>query len=241
MSERRPELRLINVKPACENCHVRRLCLPVSLESADLAELNQLVERRGPIKRGESIYQAGDTFTSVYAIQGGAVKTYGLTSDGQEQITGFHLSGELVGLDAINTGLHPCHAVALENTWVCEIPYDRLQQLNEQIPSLQREFVRIMSRELVADQASLMMVGKLSAEQRVMRLLHNVFQRMRQRMGNVDEIRLPMTREDIANYVGLTTETVSRVLAHLREQGILEINNRQVRFLDMQAVCKLAC
>lgn len=240
MAERPPDLRLINVKPACENCHVRRLCLPVALERNDLAQLNQLVERRGPIKRGDALYKSGDTFTSVYAIQGGAVKTYGLTNDGQAQITGFHLPGELVGLDAINTGIHPCHAVALENTWVCEIPYGRLQALNEHIPSLQREFVRIMSRELVADQASLMMVGKLSAEQRVMRLLNNVFQRMRIRLGNVDEIRLPMTREDIANYVGLTTETVSRVLAHLKDQGVIELNNRQVRFLDMQAVAHLA-
>jgi len=233
-------LRLVTVKPACESCHVRRLCLPVSLDAPDVERLDTLVHRRGPFKRGETLYQAGDTFGNLYAIQAGAIKTYGLTNEGQEQITGFHLPGELVGMDAIHSKVHPCHAVALENTWVCEVPFDRLEALSAQVPGLQKEFIRIMSRELVADQDSLMMMGKLSAEQRVLRLLTNIYRRLRVRLGNVEEIRLPMTREDIANYVGLTTETVSRVLARLREEGVIEFRNRNVRFLDLDAAQRIA-
>ncbi len=241
MPQGNDSLRLINVKPACEHCAVRRLCLPVSLDTKDVHFMSELVERRGPLKRGDIIYKAGDKFTSLFAIQTGAVKTYGLTSEGQEQITGFHLPGELVGMDAINSSIHPCHAVALENTWVCEIPYNKMEELGGKLPSLQREFVRVLSREILADQDTLMMIAKLTAEQRVVRLLNNIYQRMRLRMGNIEEIRLPMTREDMANYLGLTQETVSRVLAHLRDEGLIEVSNRRVRFVDIQAVCNLAC
>jgi CRP/FNR family transcriptional regulator, anaerobic regulatory protein len=240
MTEKSPNVRLVHVKHACEDCRVRKLCLPVSLDSPDIQNLNQLVKRRPPLKKGEFLYRAGDRFRSIFAVQIGALKTYGITADGVEQVTGFHLSGELVGLDAINDEVHPCNAVALENTWVCELPYDDLSSLAQKVPGLQREIMRIMSREIRSDADLLMLVGKVSAEVRLMRFLNNLHQRMSKRLGNVDEIHLPMTREDIASYLGLTPETVSRVLARLRGEGLITINNRRIKFIDLGAMKRLA-
>lgn len=216
------------------------MCLPVALDEEAIQGLSQLVKRRIPLSKGEYLYHAGDRFTSLYAIQVGSIKTYGITLEGTAQVTGFHLSGELVGMDAIDNQMHPCSAVALENTWVCELPFAHLEALTRKVPDLQHELMRIMSREIRNEGDTLMLVGKVSAEVRLVRFLHSLHQRMRRRLGDVDEIYLPMTREDIANYLGLTPETVSRVLTRLRAEGIIAINNRRIRFVDMGAMQRLA-
>lgn len=216
------------------------MCLPVALDEKAIQSLSQLVKRRTPLKKGEYLYHAGDRFTSLYAIQVGSIKTYGLTLEGTTQVTGFHLSGELVGMDAIDNQVHPCNAVALENTWVCELPFAQLEALTQKVPSLQHELMRIMSRKIRGEGDTLMLVGKVNAEVRLVRFLHSLHQRMRRRLGDVDEIYLPMTREDIANYLGLTPETVSRVLTRLRAEGIIAINNRRIKFVDMGAMKRLA-
>lgn len=240
MEEPSQAIRLLHVKPACENCRVRKMCLPVSMDPAAVQRLGQVVRRRAPLKKGEYLYHAGDRFTSLYAIQVGSIKTYGITMEGSVQVTGFHLSGELVGMDAIDNQVHPCNAVALENTWVCELPFAQIEALAQEVPDLQHEMMRIMSRKIRTEGDMLMLVGKISAEVRLVRFLHNLHQRMRKRLGDVDEIYLPMTREDIANYLGLTPETVSRVLTRLRTDGIIAINNRRIKFVDMGAVVRLA-
>ena len=241
MSKNLANIRLVHVKRACEDCAVRRLCLPTHLDDRDLQALSDLVHRRGPFRKGEFIYRSGDPFRAVYAIQGGAVKTRGTTQDGEEQITGFHLTGELVGMDAIGGDAHPCDAIALENTWLCEIPFDRLENLAEQVPGLQRELLHLLGRELRRDEHALMLVRRQRAEHRVMRFLNNLYQRMRDRYGQIEEIPLPMSREDLANYLGLAPETLSRALTKLRKDRVLEISGRSFRFLDMDAVCRLAC
>lgn len=129
MEESLQNIHTLHVKQACTGCRVRRLCLPVSLDNTAVQTLAQLVKRRAPLKRGEHLYHSGDRFTSLYAIQVGSLKTYGITLEGTVQVTGFHLSGELVGMDAIDNLVHPCSAVALENTWVCELPFNQLETL----------------------------------------------------------------------------------------------------------------
>lgn len=179
-------------------------------------------------------------FQSLYAVRSGSVKTYGLTEEGEEQITGFHLTGEVVGLDAIGGTIHPCTAEMLEDTWICELPFDRLQELGERLPSLQRGLMGVMAQEIRNEEHALMLVRGLRAEQRVMRFLDSLLERMRQRMGNISEIPLAMTREDIANYLGLAPETLSRALAKLRDEGLIRVELKSIEVLDREAMQRLA-
>jgi len=218
---------------------VRKLCLPVGLDPKELMQLLELVGTRPILRNGEYVYHVGDPFHSLYAIKSGSIKTYGLTTDGKEQITGFHLSGELLGLDAIGSDSHNCNAVALEDTEVCRLPYSKLQSLAREMPRLQHELTCMLSREIQNENQTLLMIGKMSAEQRLACFLHSLYVRSRQRGSEPDAIRLAMSREDIGNYLGLTLETVSRRLGLLQTQEILSIDKRMIRILDMSALKSL--
>jgi len=241
MTDQSATAKVVKVHPApsCENCHVRRLCLPVSLGGDELNTMEQMVKSHGVLKSNAYIFRAGDQFKSLYAIKTGAVKTYGLTSDGKEQITGFHLPGELVGMDAIGNHVHNCNAVTLENTAVCELPFGDLETISQVIPRLQHELACIMSREILSEGTMLLMIGKMSAEQRLACFLQNIYQRMRLRGGEENVIRLPMSREDIGNYLGLTLETISRRLGILQSGGIIQIEKRNIRILDPATLGKI--
>lgn len=231
---------VIHVRPACEECGVRRLCLPVSLDGKALTLMDRLVKRRTPLKKGEYLFRSGDKFHSLFAIQYGSMKSYGITADGKEQVTGFHLAGEVLGLDAIDAEKHSCNAVALEKTEICELPYDALESLQHEVPSLQHDLSCIMSREIRHDQHMLMMIGSTTAEQRLARFLLNLRERMIKRNTPGNELQLPMTRQDIGNYLGLAFETVSRQLAHLQDIGMVSINNKTVELLDIGGLESLA-
>jgi CRP/FNR family transcriptional regulator len=226
----------LHVKSACENCGVRRLCLPVSLSVSELGRVSEMMEHSGPYKKGDYIYRTGDTFKNIYAIEEGAVKTYGLTRDGKEQVTGFHLTGEMLGIDAIDSGKHPCNAVALEPTRLCIFPFEQLEELAQTVPGLQRELTRILSRELLREEHMLMMLGTSSAEQRMARFLFNMHQRKVERGLENSVLELCATRQDIANYLGLAVETVSRQLAHLQEHGTIRVDNRRIDVLNLDAL-----
>ena len=240
MADHFPNVKLIHVRAACEDCSVRRLCLPVSLDGDALTLMDRLVQTRNPLKKGEHLYHAGQEFKSLFAVKAGAIKTYGLTADGREQITGFHLAGELVGMDAIDATVHPCSAVALESTEVCELPFDRLEKAQQELPVLQHELARIMSREILREQHMLMLLGSTSAEQRLARFLLNMSERMQARGGASNEVRLCMTRQDVGNYLGLALETVSRQLAHLQDSGAISIQNKVITLLDAGQLQKIA-
>lgn len=232
MSGRSATVSFLHVKSACEACSVRRLCLPVGLGDHEIAVMDRVVRRRVGLKKGDFVYRIGDQFTALYAIQTGSVKTYGLTLDGREQITGFHLSGELLGIDAIEVDRHPCSAVVLEDTEICELPFKSLETLVEGVPTLQRVMARIMSREVLREENMLMLLGSTSAEQRIARFLLNLSERQIQRGGEPDVVRLSMTRQDIGNYLGMALETVSRQLAHLQESGIIRVANRRIHLVN---------
>ncbi|MCG6872802.1 MAG: helix-turn-helix domain-containing protein [Gammaproteobacteria bacterium] len=225
---------------SCENCGVRRLCLPVALDAKDLDRMEELVRARPRLERGDYLYWAGDAFNSLYAVKSGAMKTFGITSDGEEQLTGFFFPGEVVGLDAIDNGIYNCNAVALADTQLCEIPYARLDDLGDALPALPRELTRILSRELLADCKMLTMVGRMTAGQRIACFLFNLSGRLADHNGGeIEHIELPMSREDIANYLGLTIETVSRKLGELKKQGLIGVAGRRVDLLDRDGLAEI--
>jgi len=233
--------RVISIKDfsSCSYCSVRRLCLPVSVEKEEIEIIDELVTDRPHLKKSEYLFHAGDKFRSLYAIKSGAVKTFGSTRDGREQITGFHFAGELIGLDAIGNNMHNCNAVALEKTVICDLPYPDIEGISTQIPSIQREITRLMSVEIRNDEDMLMAMGSMRAEQRVACFLFNMHRRLSSSSNDVISLRLPMTREEIGNYLGLSLETVSRRMSSLQEDGIINVENRLITLRDIEALQQL--
>jgi len=227
-------------KVACQDCSLFQLCLPVGIDQDDLAEVDRIIKRRRPIQRGDLLFAAGDRFHSLYAVRSGSLKTSVLTADGREQVTAFFLPGEIVGLDAIGTGEHTCAARALETTSVCEIPYDELEAIGAHIPSLPRQLLRSMSREMHHDQLLLLLLGKRSADERLAAFLFSLSQRFGLRGYSPIEFNLSMSRNDIGNYLGLAVETVSRLFSRLQEDGILMVRSRHVQLRDMPRLQTLA-
>lgn len=227
-------------KVACKDCSLFQLCLPVGIHKTELAELDGIIKRRRPIQRGDHLFVTGDAFHSIFAVRSGSLKTYSLTEDGREQVAGFFLPGELVGLDAIGSGENTCSARALETTSVCEIPFEELETLGERLPSLPKQLLRIMSKEMHHDQLLLMLLGKRAADERLAAFLLSLSQRFGQRGYSSSEFNLSMSRNDIGNYLGLAVETVSRLFSRLQEDGILAVRSRHVRLLDIPRLQNLA-
>ncbi len=218
-----------SIKAACKDCTLRELCLPLGLSETDLNSLDKVIRRRRTLRKGEQLYRLGDQLRSLYAVRTGTLKTTGLMEDGRVQITGFHLPGELLGIDAINADKHPCSAEALETSEVCEIPYPALEELAHQVPGLQHQLFRIMSREIVEDERLLMMLGRMNAEERLASCLLS-FSRRHERLG-VDgaSFKLSMSRQDLGDYLGLALETVSRLFSRFQEEGLIEVQGRHVQ------------
>jgi len=232
---------LPSARVACTDCGLFQLCLPVGIDSQDLELLDSIIKRRRPIKRGEHLFRIGDPFQAIYAVRSGSIKTYIPTEDGYEQVIGFHLPGELVGLDAISSENHPCAGKALETTSVCEIPFDRLEELSERIPSLRHQLLKIMSREILHEQSLLMLLGKKNAEERLASLLVSLSSRYQQRGFSPTEFNLSMSRNDIGNYLGLVVETVSRLFTRFQEEGLLTVQRKHICILDLPRLHAIAC
>ena len=230
---------LSRIKVACQDCSLHQLCLPLGLEGSDLTKLESIMKRSRPLKKGESLFHQGDTFKSVYAVRSGSIKTFSIADDGSEQITGFHLSGELVGLDAINDEIHPCTTMALETTSYCEIPYHQLEDLSGDLPSLRHQLLRIMSREMTQEAHLLMLLGKKTAEERLASFLLSLSGRFKERGFSETEFNLSMSRNDIGNYLGLAVETVSRLFTRFQDQGLLKVHGRFIQLLDMPAITEM--
>ena len=225
-------MKLEAIKVACSNCNLRELCLPVGLSDADLQRIDQLVASRRALKRGEVLFRAGDPFESLYAVRTGFFKTRISAEDGRDQVTGFQMAGELLGLDGISTDRHSCDAVALEDSQVCQIPYARLEELSHEVTDLQRQFHKVMSREIVRDHGVMLLLGSMRAEARLAAFLLNLTQRLQARGFSATALVLRMTREEIGSYLGLKLETVSRAFSHMQDDGLLEVKQRNIRVLD---------
>jgi CRP/FNR family transcriptional regulator len=228
-----------SLKVACSNCNLRELCLPVGLSGNDLERLDGLVGTRRTVRRGDALYHTGDAFEAVYAVRAGFFKTRVSSEDGRDQVTGFQMAGELLGLDGISTDRHTCDAVALEDSQVCVIPYDDLERLSREFTDLQRQFHRIMSREIVRDHGVMLLLGSMRAEERLAAFLLNLTQRLQARGFSPSSLVLRMTREEIGTYLGLKLETVSRCFSKFHEDGVLEVHARQIRVLDHEALRRM--
>lgn len=225
-------MELAALKNACSSCNLRELCLPVGLSREQLDSLDELVYVRKRLAEGESLFHAGDPFRSLYAVRAGCFKTRVTTVDGRDQITGFLMTGELLGVDGIGAGRHACDAVALEDAEVCVIPYARLEEFTRRCEPLQAHFHKVMSREIVRDHGVMLMLGSMRAEEKLAAFLLNLSQRMGVRGRSPNEFTLSMTRAEIGSFLGLKLETVSRLFSRLQRDGLLAVRQRKVRIAD---------
>lgn len=225
-------------KVSCNDCSLNPICLPLAVEKQQLEKLDELIQRRRPLRKGEHIYLASDPFHAIYAIRSGSIKTYSISQEGEEQITGFYLPGEIIGMDGINTNRHINSAKALESTAICEIPFEQMEKLSAEIPSLQHHFFKLMSKEIQADQQLQLLLSKKPAEERIAALLLNFGARHKQRGLSSTQFRLPMSRNDIGNYLGLAVETVSRVFTRFQSESLIQADGKEIIILDWEDLCK---
>ena len=228
-----PDISLSVIKTACSNCNLRELCLPFGLSLEELERLDDLVSTRRRVKRGDHLYRAGAPFDAIYAIRSGFFKTDVLLEDGRDQVTGFQMAGELLGLDGISTEHHTCNAIALEDSEICAIPFSRLESLSREIHNLQHHFHKVMSREIVRDHGVMMLLGTMRAEERLAAFLLNLSQRFTARGFSHAEFYLRMTREEIGSYLGLKLETVSRAFSKFQEEGYIAVQQKHIRILNV--------
>lgn len=214
--------------------------MPVGLTTDEITHIDALVANRKKVVRGAHLYETGEPFRHLYAIRTGFFKTVVSVEDGREQVTGFQMAGEVLGLDGIVNDLHACDAVALEDAEVCTIPFDRLEELSKHVTSLQRHVHKIMSREIVRDQGVMMLLGSMRADERLAAFLLNLAQRLQSRGFSPQEMILRMTREEIGSYLGLKLETVSRCFSKFAAEGVVDVKQRQVRILDANALRLIA-
>jgi CRP/FNR family transcriptional regulator len=219
---------------ACSSCCLREACLPCGLGRADMGRFDEITAVKRKVARGASLFLIGDRFESLYAVRSGAFKTVGVSRHGDEKVTGFYLSGEMLGLEAIDGGNHSFNAVALEDSEVCIIPFHRLEQLASTIPALQHQLFRLLSSDISRDQGLMLLLGSMTAEQRVAAFLLSLARRQ-QRLGfSSSRFVLRMTREEIGNYLGLTLETVSRLFSRLQRDGLISVQQRDIEIRDAE-------
>ncbi|ACA31093.1 FNR family transcription factor [Histophilus somni] len=224
----------------CQACSISQLCIPFMFNEHELDQLDNIIERKKPIQKSQILFKAGDELISLYAIRSGSIKSYTIGETGEEQITAFHLPGDLVGFDAINGMRHFSFAQALETSMVCEIPFDILDDLSGKMPKLRQQIMRLMSHEIKTDQEMILLLSKMSAEERLAAFIHNLSNRYSARGFSAREFRLTMTRSDIGNYLGLTVETISRLLGRFQKNGLLSVQGKYITINNMSELSTLA-
>ena len=208
--------------------------MPLGLTPAELDRVDDVVASRRKVKRGSTLFRTGEKFTSLFAIRTGFFKTSVVSEDGKDQVTGFQMAGEILGLDGIVNDHHTCEAVALEDAEVCIMPFDRVEELSREVVSLQRHVHKIMSREIVREHGVMLLLGSMRAEERLAAFLLNLVQRLNARGFSQTELVLRMTREEIGSYLGLKLETVSRTFSKFVDDGIVEVKQRHIRILNAE-------
>ncbi|HEX5793536.1 MAG TPA: fumarate/nitrate reduction transcriptional regulator Fnr [Rheinheimera sp.] len=224
----------------CQDCGFSQLCLPFSLNDTELSRLDDIIQRKKPLHKADMLFEAGQSQRCLYAIRTGSFKTFTLTEQGEQQITGFHLPGDIVGFDGLSKQQHPGYAEALETAMVCEIPLPNLETLLDQLPRLRQQMMRLMSEDIQADQQMMLLLNRKTAEQKLATFLSQLAQRYASRGFSASEFRLTMTRSDIGNYLGLTVETISRLLSKLDKEQLIRVDGKLISITDKAALAKLA-
>ncbi len=225
---------------ACKDCSLSSLCLPLAMSIQDIDQLDNIIKRGRPLKKGEHLFLEGDPFVSVFAVRSGAIKTYSATNEGEEQITGFYLPSEILGLSGMDTDTYPVSAQAIETTMMCEIPFEHLEVLSDQFPQLRRHLMRLMSKRIREDQQMMMLLSKKNADERIATFLINLASRFRLRGFSSQSFRLSMSRNEMGNYLGLAVETVSRVFTRFQKNGLISAAGKEIEILNPVELCTLA-
>ncbi|MBK1617336.1 fumarate/nitrate reduction transcriptional regulator Fnr [Lamprobacter modestohalophilus] len=228
------------IRVACKNCSLSQLCLPMGLAPEDVERLDSIIKRSRPLHRGDHLFRGGERFRSLYVVKTGSVKTYAPSEEGGEQVLGFHLPGEIIGLDAIDKACHACSAKVLETSAICEVPFQRFEELAAAIPSLQHQMYRLLSKEIGQDADMLLLLGKKNAEERLAAFLTSMSSRLSKRGLSPTDFYLSMSRHEIGSYLGLAVETVSRLFTRFQEDGLLRVDRKHVEVLNLSALEMMA-
>lgn len=225
--------------PCCSRCSLARFCIPMGMSRDEISTLDIEIHDRLRLRKGQTLYRQGDALTSVYAIRSGMLKTHTSSEDGRVHITGFHMQGDVVGLDSFDEVKYASDATALEDADVCVIRVENLAVLAARVPFLQQQLLRMTSREVRRDHAMLLTLGSLNAEERVAAFLVSLSERLAARGYSGTEFYLRMKREDIGSHLGIKLETVSRSLSRMMDQGLIHVRHRHVKLLNLPAIRSL--
>jgi CRP/FNR family transcriptional regulator len=220
----------------CQSCSFSHLCLPVSLKKSELESLDDIIERKKPLHKHDKLVRAGQPFHSLYAVRSGSFKTYISDKDGVEQITGFHFPGDIIGFDALKDQVHQSYTQALETAMVCELPYDTLEAVSDNYPALRKQIMRFMSAEIKHDHDLIMLLSKRSAEERLLHFISHLSQRFDERGYSSKQFNLSMTRNEIGNYLGLTVETISRLLTRFQKEELIKVDGKLITIINFEGV-----
>ena len=237
-----PSLKVVSIdslRSHCATCSMRTLCLPVGLTDTDIDELEGLLGNRTKLKKGDALFHNGAPFTALYAVKLGSLKTTVLSDDGREQVAGYHMAGDLLGLDGMGDDRHGCEAIALEDSELCVLPFTRIEELARHVPALQHNLHKFMSREIERDHRVMLLLGSMRAEERLAAFLLNLSERYKARGYSSTEFVLRMTREEIGSYLGLKLETVSRLFSKFQEEGLVMVAGRSIKIIDMPVLKQL--
>jgi CRP/FNR family transcriptional regulator len=224
---------------ACQDCSLYRLCLPLGLTNIDLVQLDTIIKRSDSYTRGKSLFSTDKPFKSLYVVRSGSFKTTIEATNGREQVTGFYFPGEFLGLDAINQEAYQSHAVALESSTVCELPFDSMQEIGKDMPQLQVQLLTRLSKELSGDKSLMLLLGKKTADEKLATFLLSLAKRFKERGFSATDFQLSMSRGDIANHLGLAVETVSRILTRFQDQGLISIDGKQISLTESEQLANL--
>ncbi|MEP7330345.1 MAG: fumarate/nitrate reduction transcriptional regulator Fnr [Betaproteobacteria bacterium] len=227
-----PLVSLDALRTHCADCSMRELCLPVGLAPPDVEALDAIVRKRVQVRKGETLFRNGGAFASLFAVRVGSFKTTVVTDDGREQIAGYHLPGDILGLDGVGNDQHASEAVALEHSEVCVIPFTQLEEVAHTLPALQHNLHRILGREISEDHRMLLMLGSMRAEERLAAFLLSLSERYARRGYSSTDFVLRMTRDEIGRYLGLKLETVSRLFSRFAAEGLIKVRGRNVEIVD---------
>jgi CRP/FNR family transcriptional regulator len=224
---------------ACSACAMHALCMPQGLTPAETERMEALISTSRTVRSGESLYRANDSFQSIYAVRAGSFKTVVMHRDGREQVTGFSLAGDVLGLDGVCSGRHSCDALAIEDSKVCIIPFHLLEAMCRDVKTVQQHVHRLMGGEIVREATLMMLLGTMSADQRVAAFLLNLSGKLKSRGYSPAEFHLRMTREEIGSYLGMKLETVSRMFSRFQKDGLVDTHGKQIRILDMEGLARV--
>jgi len=240
MAQTEQKINFKSLEASCKNCSVVELCLPRSLNNNDLHTLDVVIQQRRLVRKGETIFSQGGKSGCIFAVRSGSVKTFTTAKDGEEQILGFHLPGELLGLDGLDNQIHSCSSVALDTSTICELPIDDLNVLCVKMPGLQRQLLSLISHEITQDHSMLLLLARRNAEQKLATFFINLSNRFKARGYSADDFDLTMSRYDIGNYLGLADETVSRLISKFKYHKLIDAERKRISILDHDLLCKVA-